>query len=106
MMEWTDRHCRYFHRLMTSNTLLYTEMITSAALIRGNAVHLLDYNIAEQPLALQLGGSDPRELSEAASLGEDRGYTEVNLNIGKHKKTVYGNDLNNEYISINADYRS
>ena len=82
MMDWTDRHCRYFHRLMTSNTLLYTEMITSAALIRGNAVHLLDYNIAEQPLALQLGGSDPRELSEAASLGEDRGYTEVNLNIG------------------------
>ena len=82
MMDWTDRHCRYFHRLMTSNTLLYTEMITSAALIRGNAVHLLDYNIAEQPLALQLGGSDPRELSEAASLGEDRGYTEINLNIG------------------------
>ena len=57
-------------------------MITSAALIRGNAVHLLEYNIAEQPLALQLGGSDPRELSEAAMLGEDRGYTEVNLNIG------------------------
>ena len=82
MMDWTDRHCRYFHRLMTSNALLYTEMITSAALIRGNAVHLLDYNIAEQPLALQLGGSDPRELSEAARLGEDRGYTEVNLNIG------------------------
>tara|TARA_Y100000739_G_scaffold184674_1_gene163236 strand:- start:2144 stop:3172 length:1029 start_codon:yes stop_codon:yes gene_type:complete len=82
MMDWTDRHCRYFHRLMTSNTLLYTEMITSAALIRGNAVHLLDHNIAEQPLALQLGGSDPQELSEAARLGEDRGYTEVNLNIG------------------------
>ena len=81
-------------------------MITSAALIRGNAVHLLDYNIAEQPLALQLGGSDPRELSEAAMLGEDRGYTEVNLNIGNSSHTVYTCDFTHDYIDINADYRN
>ncbi|MGJ8590226.1 MAG: tRNA-dihydrouridine synthase, partial [Yoonia sp.] len=66
MMDWTDRHCRYLHRLMSKHTLLYTEMVTSPALVRGGALHLLDYNPQEHPVALQLGGSDPAELAEAA----------------------------------------
>jgi tRNA-dihydrouridine synthase A len=82
MMDWTDRHCRYLHRLMSRQTLLYTEMVTSAALVRGGAIHLLDYNPEEHPVALQLGGSDPVELAEAAALGAERGYDEVNLNVG------------------------
>jgi|TARA_B100000768_G_scaffold107818_1_gene100067 tRNA-dihydrouridine synthase A len=82
MMDWTDRHCRYFHRLISVKALLYTEMITSAALIRGKAHYLLDYSEAEHPLAVQLGGSDPIELAEAALLCEERGYKEINLNIG------------------------
>ena len=82
MMDWTDRHCRYFHRLMSKNILLYTEMVTSAALIRGKATHLLDLNESEHPVALQLGGSDPNELTKAAVLGEKFGYNEVNLNVG------------------------
>ena len=82
MMDWTDRHCRYFHRLISGKALLYTEMITSAALIRGKAHYLLDYSEAEHPLAVQLGGSDPIELAEAALLCEERGYKEINLNIG------------------------
>ena len=82
MMDWTDRHCRYFHRLFTRNTLLYSEMIAAAALVRGRAYHLLDYSIEEHPLALQLGGSDPIELAEAASIAESHGYNEINLNVG------------------------
>lgn len=82
MMEWTDRHCRYFHRLMSSQTLLYTEMVTSPALVRGGALHLLDYSPQEQPVALQLGGSDPAELAEAARIGAQAGYAEINLNVG------------------------
>ena len=82
MMDWTDRHCRYFHRLMSKNILLYSEMLTSAALIRGNATHLLNFNQSEHPVALQLGGSDPNELTKAAVLGENFGYNEVNLNVG------------------------
>lgn len=82
MMDWTDRHCRYFHRLLSRETLLYTEMVTSAALIRGGARHLLGFDPAEQPLALQLGGSDPAELAQAARLGADEGYREINLNVG------------------------
>ena len=82
MMDWTDRHCRYFHRLISRNAFLYTEMITSAALIRGKAHYLLDHSESEHPLAVQLGGSDPFELSEAALLCEERGYKEINLNIG------------------------
>ena len=82
MMDWTDRHCRYFHRLMSKNILLYSEMLTSAALIRGNATHLLNFNQSEHPIALQLGGSDPNELTKAAVLGENFGYNEVNLNVG------------------------
>ena len=82
MMDWTDRHCRYFHRLLSRETLLYTEMVTSPALVRGGALHLLDYAPAEHPVALQLGGSDPSELAQAAKLGADAGYDEINLNVG------------------------
>lgn len=82
MMDWTDRHCRYLHRLLSCETLLYTEMVTAPALVRGGAVHLLDHDVAEHPVALQLGGSDPKELALAAKLGADAGYDEINLNVG------------------------
>ncbi len=82
MMDWTDRHCRYLHRLLSSETLLYTEMVTAPALVRGGALHLLDHNPQEHPVALQLGGSDPQELAQAAKLGADAGYDEINLNCG------------------------
>jgi tRNA-dihydrouridine synthase A len=82
MMDWTDRHCRYLHRLMSRHTLLYTEMVTSPALVRGRAFHLLDHSPQEHPVALQLGGSDPDELAEAARLGAQAGYDEINLNVG------------------------
>lgn len=82
MMDWTDRHCRYFHRLLSSETLLYTEMVTAPALVRGGSLHLLDHSPQEHPVALQLGGSDPEELAQAARLGADAGYDEINLNCG------------------------
>lgn len=82
MMDWTDRHCRYFHRLLSARALLYTEMVTAPALVRGGALHLLDYNPQEHPVALQLGGSDPKELAQAAVLGAEAGYDEINLNCG------------------------
>ena len=82
MMDWTDRHCRYLHRQLSGRTLLYTEMVTAPALVRGGAVHLLDHDPAEHPVALQLGGSDPAELAEAARLGAAAGYGEINLNVG------------------------
>lgn len=82
MMEWTDRHCRYFHRLMSTQALLFTEMVTAPALVRGGAVHLLDYDAAEHPVAVQLGGSDPAELAAAMAICVDHGYDEVNLNVG------------------------
>ncbi|WP_171207176.1 MULTISPECIES: tRNA dihydrouridine(20/20a) synthase DusA [unclassified Ruegeria] len=82
MMDWTDRHCRYFHRLLSARTLLYTEMVTAPALVRGRAVHLLAYSPEEHPVALQLGGSDPQELAQAAVLGAQAGYDEINLNCG------------------------
>nr|WP_143732988.1 tRNA dihydrouridine(20/20a) synthase DusA [Pontibaca methylaminivorans] len=82
MMDWTDRHCRYLHRLLSCHALLYTEMVTAPALVRGGARHLLDHDPFEQPLALQLGGSDPDELAQAAQMGEQAGYGEINLNCG------------------------
>jgi tRNA-dihydrouridine synthase A len=82
MMQWTDRHCRVFHRLMSHHALLYTEMVTAPALVRGGARHLLDFFPAEHPVAVQLGGSDPTELAEAARMCCDEGYDEVNLNVG------------------------
>jgi tRNA-dihydrouridine synthase A len=82
MMDWTDRHCRYLHRLMSKHALLYTEMVTAPALVRGGALHLLDHHPSEYPVALQLGGSNPAELAEAARLGAEAGYVEINLNVG------------------------
>ncbi len=82
MMDWTDRHCRTLHRMLSREALLYTEMVTAPALVRGGAVHLLDHSPAEHPLALQLGGSDPAELAEAARMGAAAGYDEINLNCG------------------------
>lgn len=82
MMDWTDRHCRYMHRLISTQTLLYTEMVTSAALVHGDRNRLLGFDATEHPVALQLGGSDPKELAEATRIAIDYGYDEVNLNIG------------------------
>ena len=81
-MDWTDRHCRYLHRLLSRRTRLYTEMITAPALVRGGARHLLAFDPSEHPVAVQLGGSDPVELAEAAAMAEDEGYDEINLNVG------------------------
>jgi tRNA-dihydrouridine synthase A len=82
MMEWTDRHCRFFHRLLTRRTLLYTEMITTGAVLHGDRARLLAFDPAEHPVALQLGGSDPRQLAQCARIAADLGYDEVNLNVG------------------------
>jgi tRNA-dihydrouridine synthase A len=82
MMEWTDRHCRFFHRLLTRRALLYTEMLTTAAIIHGDRSRLLGFHDAEHPVAVQLGGSDPRALADCAKIAEDFGYAEVNLNVG------------------------
>ncbi len=82
MMDWTDRHCRVLHRLISREALLYTEMVTSAALVRGGAEHLLRFDPVERPLALQLGGSDPRELAQAAALADAFEFDEINLNVG------------------------
>ncbi len=82
MMDWTDRHCRFFHRLMTRRAMLYTEMVTAPAVIHGPKARLLDYRAEEHPVALQLGGSDPRELAAAVRIARDWGYDEINLNCG------------------------
>jgi tRNA-dihydrouridine synthase A len=82
MMEWTDRHCRFFHRLLTRRALLYTEMITTGAVLHGDRTRLLAFDRAEHPVALQLGGSDPRQLAQCARIAADLGYDEVNLNVG------------------------
>ena len=82
MMDWTDRHCRYFHRLLSRHTLLYTEMITTGAVLHGDRSRLLAYDPVEHPVALQLGGSEPHELAECARIAADLGYDEVNLNVG------------------------
>src|SRR5437016_13018322 len=82
MMDWTDRHCRSFHRLLTRRSLLYTEMITTGAVRYGDRARLLGYDPAEHPVALQLGGSDPGELADCAEIAEAFGYDEVNLNVG------------------------
>ena len=82
MMDWTDRHCRHFHRLMTRRAMLYTEMVTAAAVIHGPRERLLGYSDTEHPVALQLGGSDPSELTKAVRLAASYGYDEINLNVG------------------------
>ncbi|BEV47025.1 tRNA dihydrouridine(20/20a) synthase DusA [Afipia carboxidovorans] len=82
MMDWTDRHCRVFHRALTRRALLYTEMVTTGAVIHGNRERLLGFDACEHPVALQLGGSHPRDLAESAKIGEGFGYDEINLNVG------------------------
>jgi tRNA-dihydrouridine synthase A len=82
MMDWTDRHCRYFHRLLSPHALLYTEMVTAPAVLHGDRARLLGFDPAEHPVALQLGGAEPRELAQAARVGEEVGYDEINLNVG------------------------
>ena len=82
MLDWTDRHCRYFHRLLSSRALLYTEMITTGALVHGDVARHLRFDAAEHPVALQLGGSEPTDLAHCAKLGEQWGYDEINLNCG------------------------
>ncbi|MDX2427860.1 MAG: tRNA dihydrouridine(20/20a) synthase DusA [Xanthomonadales bacterium] len=82
MMDWTDRHCRYFHRLLAPKALLYTEMVTTGAIIHGDADRFLAYNPEEQPVALQLGGSEPQDLASCARIAQQRGYDEINLNVG------------------------
>lgn len=82
MMDWTDRHCRFFHRLLTRQALLYTEMVVADAVIHGDRERLIGFDPAEHPVALQLGGSEPAKLAEAARIGEAFGYAEINLNVG------------------------
>ncbi len=82
MMDWTDRHCRYFHRLLSPAALLYTEMVTTGAIIHGDADRFLAYNPEEQPVALQLGGSEPADLAACAQIAQQRGFNEINLNVG------------------------
>ncbi|MCX7311157.1 MAG: tRNA dihydrouridine(20/20a) synthase DusA [Hyphomicrobiales bacterium] len=82
MMDWTDRHCRFFHRLMTRHALLYTEMVTTGAVLNGDRARLIGFDPAEHPVALQLGGSDPAALAQCARIGGDFGYDEINLNVG------------------------
>lgn len=90
MMDWTDRHCRYFHRGLTRRALLYSEMVTANAVIHGDRERLIGFDPAEHPVALQLGGSDPHALSEAARIGEGFGYDEINLNVGCPSDRVQG----------------
>jgi len=82
MMEWTDRHCRFFHRLLTRRALIYSEMLTTGAVLHGDRVRLLSFDPFEHPVALQLGGCDPGALAQSARIGEDFGYDEINLNVG------------------------
>lgn len=100
MMDWSDRHCRYFWRLLTKQSLLYTEMITTGALIHGDAAAHLEFNDIEHPIAVQLGGNDPQDLATSAKLCEQRGYDEVNLNVGcpsdRVKSGAFGACLMNE----------
>ncbi|PIE41592.1 MAG: tRNA dihydrouridine(20/20a) synthase DusA [Gammaproteobacteria bacterium] len=82
MLDWTNRHCRYFHRLLTKNTLLYTEMVTTGALIHGHRERFLRFHETEHPLAIQLGGSSPKDLATCAHICEEQGFDEINLNVG------------------------
>ena len=100
MMDWTDRHCRYFHRLLSSHALLYTEMVTTGALLHGDVARHLDYNPEEHPVALQLGGSEPADLAACAKLAASWGYDEINLNCGcpseRVQRGAFGACLMNE----------
>jgi tRNA-dihydrouridine synthase A len=100
MMDWTDRHCRYFHRLLSPSALLYTEMVTTGALLHGDVPRHLDFDETEHPVALQLGGSEPADLAHAAKLGQQWGYDEINLNCGcpseRVQRGAFGACLMNE----------
>ena len=106
MMDWTDRHCRYFHRLLSQHTLLYTEMVTTGALIHGDVPRHLRFNAEEHPVALQLGGSESADLAQCAKLGQDWGYDEININCGcpseRVQRGAFGACLMNE-ASLVAD---
>lgn len=91
MMDWTDRHCRYFHRILSRHAVLYTEMVTTGALIHAEAERFLRYNQEEQPVALQLGGSNPDDLAQCTKMAQDYGYNEVNLNVGCPSDRVQNN---------------
>ena len=106
MMDCTDRHDRYFLRLISKNVMLYSEMIVANAIIKGDKDFLLNFNLFEKPLALQIGGSNPKELAEAVKIAENYGYDEINLNLGAASHTVYTCDFTHDYIDINADYRN
>jgi tRNA-dihydrouridine synthase A len=93
MMDWTDRHCRAFHRLLSRRARLYTEMLTTPAIIHGDRQRLLGFDAAEHPVALQLGGSNPHDLAEAAKIGESFGYDEINLNVGCPSDRVKGGNF-------------
>ena len=93
MMDWTDRHCRAFHRLLTRHALLYTEMLTADAVLHGNRGQLLGFDAGEHPVALQLGGSDPAKLADAAAIGAAQGYDEINLNVGCPSDRVQGGNF-------------
>ena len=104
MMDWTDKHCRYLHRLLTQHTLLYTEMVTTGALLHGDVPRHLQFNAEEHPLALQLGGSEPADLAHSARLGAQWGYDEINLNCGcpseRVQRGAFGACLMNEPVLV------
>ena len=106
MMDWTDRHCRYFHRLLSRHALLYTEMVTTGALLHGDVPRHLQFNAEEHPVALQLGGSEPADLARCAKLGQEWGYDEININCGcpseRVQRGAFGACLMNE-SSLVAD---
>jgi tRNA-dihydrouridine synthase A len=93
MMDWTNRHCRFFHRLLTHHAMLYTEMVTAQAILLGDRERLLGFDAQEHPVALQLGGADPAKLAEAATAGESYGYDEINLNVGCPSDRVQGGNF-------------
>jgi tRNA-dihydrouridine synthase A len=93
MMDWTDRHCRFFHRQLSRHAVLYTEMVTARAVVHGDRTKLLDFDVREQPLVLQLGGSEPEFLAEAARIGEGWGYSAINLNVGCPSDRVQGGNF-------------
>jgi len=100
MLDWTDKHCRYFHRLLSKHALLYTEMVTTGALIHGDVPRHLRFNVEEHPVALQLGGSEPADLAQCARLGQEWGYDEININCGcpseRVQRGAFGACLMNE----------
>lgn len=110
MMDWTDRHCRYFHRLLTRRTRLYTEMVTTGALLHGDVPRHLDFNTEEHPVALQLGGSEPDDLAHGARLAQQWGYDEVNLNCGcpseRVQRGAFGACLMNEPHTVAAGVKA